>query len=474
MTLLNDQQFTMVPWSSWDEWIQVYTLLFSNDSASRSQGVDHVLLWMNRGNLPGAIECTMHLIQSLDSTSPPPVLLSQYSHSISRLCTCVLDSAQTYRARSLLNIAHEIDFPLQLVELRNLITHASLPFLHSMKHGVELGLEWIRRYYWEVQLNKIEESRGTFQKCIEELRKFITESRKTLSKNYAQIDQLFDRLVNKNSKTFLTEIFNILIDPSNDLLLSRGQKCPRKQLTPCLLHLFYLFNRKFSNFFDNLFVTAIKWIAENPQESSISFLCQSLSWLLRMNFSSAQTYRSFVVACNCFKCPDVKMVKLSQDKVLIGQDTVDVCLGVLLKNCCSFIDCTEVLSFASTLCNLYQSGISNKQKMMQVLSIVSGMSDQSNDVSDDDLMRSISQLRTVNQNFRISSLYSPCLYGTVFNKVNDQNFGEETNGSEKSSHDTCLPMVQAEVEESDIEILPNQLPSLNPSEISIHPFEFSL
>ena len=53
----------MVPWRDWDEWLEVYAMLFSRDPTRQREGIHKVQMWKARGHLPHSVESTSQLVQ---------------------------------------------------------------------------------------------------------------------------------------------------------------------------------------------------------------------------------------------------------------------------------------------------------------------------------------------------------------------------------------------------------------------------
>ena len=151
------QKSTMsTPWAGWDEWEEVYALLFAmDDSSARMSGVQHVNVWRLRGNtLPLFVDATATFVE-LGLLDHAPTPLSEhaqglmYAMAITRLVNGIVDPMQqASRALSVKRLAQSVGMPMVLVELRHECTHNRMPSLDRLRAAADEALLWLHGHYW--------------------------------------------------------------------------------------------------------------------------------------------------------------------------------------------------------------------------------------------------------------------------------------------------------------------------------------
>ena len=144
------------PWAGWDEWEEVYALLFAmDDSSARMSGVQHVNVWRLRGNtLPLSVDATATFVE-LGLLDHAPTPLSEhaqglmYAMAITRLVNGIVDPMQqASRALSVKRLAQSVGMPMVLVELRHECTHNRMPSLDRLRAAADEALLWLHGHYW--------------------------------------------------------------------------------------------------------------------------------------------------------------------------------------------------------------------------------------------------------------------------------------------------------------------------------------
>ena len=157
------------PWAGWDEWEEVYALLFAmDDSSARMSGVQHVNVWRLRGNtLPLSVDATATFVE-LGLLDHAPTPLSEhaqglmYAMAITRLVNGIVDPMQqASRALSVKRLAQSVGMPMVLVELRHECTHNRMPSLDRLRAAADEALLWLHGHYWLPQ----RALRGTSAAC---------------------------------------------------------------------------------------------------------------------------------------------------------------------------------------------------------------------------------------------------------------------------------------------------------------------
>ncbi|TIC11285.1 Las1-domain-containing protein [Wallemia mellicola] len=152
------------PWCNKNEFRQVYSGLFQ--TGDRNESVNTLKLWLNRGNCPHSIESTLSLMESLDMTTKGDISQNQkqllMSIAIIRFVNGLVDPLQQFSfARSIHDLAKQIDLPLKFVQLRHTSTHDNLPSLKVLTQSTIDAVDWLRTRYWDVVLSTLEESNST-------------------------------------------------------------------------------------------------------------------------------------------------------------------------------------------------------------------------------------------------------------------------------------------------------------------------
>ncbi|KAI8088910.1 Las1-like-domain-containing protein [Halteromyces radiatus] len=187
----------IVPWTSNQEFLQVFEWLYSDVSQRPDLvqlGVDRLKAWQCRGKIPVAITATMDLIelQLREQKEKQYPTLSQnelrllYSSVLTRFVNILEDSQQKgYFARSLFNIANQIGLPLHFVELRHAATHEGLPGLLTLRQASVQALQWLYDTYWSAQIqpDTLDAVDDRLMRVLSQLLTTYKETRKAFLKN---------------------------------------------------------------------------------------------------------------------------------------------------------------------------------------------------------------------------------------------------------------------------------------------------
>lgn len=160
----------MVPWMNWDEWDNVRSLLWSEQTSEILKAMEIIKMWRLRGKLPHAIESTYQLMEiKLLSRmgSSEKLCMPQRSQMELRNLSCLAiirtvnslvdPSQQGVYAESIYNIANRIGLPGWIVEMRHDATHNGMPSLALLQHGCSELLDWLNEHYWTSQQKYITE-----------------------------------------------------------------------------------------------------------------------------------------------------------------------------------------------------------------------------------------------------------------------------------------------------------------------------
>lgn len=157
----------VVPWTGFEEWAFVKDCLLSVEEGDMLRGYEFVKMWNFRGQLPTAVEATAnlvllrtHLNRHMYPVADAPEGLGNDEHilrlsitmALVRFVNEMVDPLQTRSyAQPVSKLAEQIDLPRSLVDLRHEGTHDSLPSLGMLELALEQALEWLKRYYWDVE-----------------------------------------------------------------------------------------------------------------------------------------------------------------------------------------------------------------------------------------------------------------------------------------------------------------------------------
>lgn len=147
----------IVPWTTLEEYQQVYQWLYSDDPNQNELGVKRAKAWSARGKVPHAVVSTAAFVEvSLrDKFSSGKIsnheLRLLYSMVFIRFVNGMVDPTQGSYASSVASLALKLNMPLRFVELRHAGTHEHLPSLQVLRNGCQQALQWLNENYWGIQ-----------------------------------------------------------------------------------------------------------------------------------------------------------------------------------------------------------------------------------------------------------------------------------------------------------------------------------
>ena len=157
-----------VPWATWEEWMYVRQLLYSNSVEDIMEGVDIVNAWKLRASgVPVAIESTalfskliIKMERCLEEEEETGYsmdydeLLYSASLAMIRMVNGIIDVEQKgVYSKSVNVIAEEIGLPRAFVDLRHNCTHNDLPSFDVMLLSLKNAKLWLADFYWQVGLS---------------------------------------------------------------------------------------------------------------------------------------------------------------------------------------------------------------------------------------------------------------------------------------------------------------------------------
>lgn len=157
-------------WASWAEWNTVYSQLASPSPSERLRGVRRVQAWRTRGRLPIAVDLTGSFVEVMlndpvlnpQTTAPRSnhELQLMYAMTVVRLVNGIVDLAQrTSVARSIGQLAKQLDWPQWFVDLRHEATHQKMPSLPLLRLAAKEAVYILFERFWQPQ-SRLLERRG--------------------------------------------------------------------------------------------------------------------------------------------------------------------------------------------------------------------------------------------------------------------------------------------------------------------------
>ncbi|EAX88265.1 Las1-like family protein [Trichomonas vaginalis G3] len=152
-----------VPWKNWDEWIEVYELLFSENENEILKGCAIVSAWATKRDIPISIEVTADLQRELHHNRNVNAL----SLAVIRFINGLIEPYKnTNIASSIQRIGEQCNIPEHIISIRHLATHGKLPTFEFAAAGAVSALIYLKKYYWSEQYNLIMQSRANAREEI--------------------------------------------------------------------------------------------------------------------------------------------------------------------------------------------------------------------------------------------------------------------------------------------------------------------
>ncbi|OUM65198.1 hypothetical protein PIROE2DRAFT_60187 [Piromyces sp. E2] len=251
---MSRKQPRIVPWTSIQEWEQVYHNLYSgywsNDYSTIEKGIKRIKAWKSRGKVPQAIESTATFMEiyvrdciSTNLSYCPnddlkyftPISENElrllYTMTFIRFVNGIIDPLQKGAyAVSISSLAEQLGLPQWFVDLRHEGTHDQLPSLKVLRNGCKQALDWLNNFYWMKQKNFIND---TTLYIKEKLNKYIIKRKQYLKENHNEEEE--------NNKNECIKIINDVVDGVGEsfrtilipTLLEEGMLIPvKKRLRP--------------------------------------------------------------------------------------------------------------------------------------------------------------------------------------------------------------------------------------------------
>ncbi|ORX81326.1 Las1-domain-containing protein, partial [Anaeromyces robustus] len=243
---MSRKQPRIIPWTSIQEWEQVYHNLYSgywnNDYNTIEKGIKRIKAWKSRGKVPQAIESTATFMEiyvrdciSTNLSYCPnddlkyftPISENElrllYTMTFIRFVNGIIDPLQKGAyAVSISSLAEQLGLPQWFVDLRHEGTHDQLPSLKVLRNGCKQALDWLNNFYWMKQKNFVND---TTLYIRDKLNKYITKKKQCLKENKDKNNNEYMKLI-YDVIDGVGESFRTILIP---ILLEEGMLIPIKK-----------------------------------------------------------------------------------------------------------------------------------------------------------------------------------------------------------------------------------------------------
>lgn len=188
-------------WKTWDEWFDVFHLLFSEDEKDILKGCAKVSAWMAKQPIPVAIEVTGELQSELHGKKNVDAL----SLAIIRFINGVVEPYKdTNISSSIQNVCEQCKIPDHIITIRHMATHGKMPTYEFAVVGAKSALAWLKENYWEEQANIINNYKNDMRNSlVSYLNSACTDPFNNFRKNFVLafgVPELVKLLLNDGSK----------------------------------------------------------------------------------------------------------------------------------------------------------------------------------------------------------------------------------------------------------------------------------
>lgn len=152
------EYYNIVPWYNKEEWLQLYSNIYSSTSLkNKEEALKLLLVWKARTpSLPSGIESTLTLLEVYlhdsyhpQNTANDLMIRLAYSTAIMRFVNHMLDS-EAAKGTSLYKAAKNLGVPDWIVDLRHDTAHgSSLPGIELFREATLICLDWLKSNYWD-------------------------------------------------------------------------------------------------------------------------------------------------------------------------------------------------------------------------------------------------------------------------------------------------------------------------------------
>ncbi|CAG8571201.1 4557_t:CDS:2, partial [Diversispora eburnea] len=273
----------IVPWTSPQEYQNVYQWLYSDSPELRELGVKRVKAWSSRGKIPQSIVFTAAFVEASlrDEFSFGKIKVSNYelrllySMAFIRFVNGMIDPNQGKYAKSVASIAHKLDMPSWFVDLRHAGTHEHLPSLQVLRKGCQQALKWLEDKYWTAE-------KPVILAQIDEIRSLIIDYKKYSKDPDSNKKISTNNVLKKISNLITVEYIRDILVPvllENGYLIPKGKKKRSSKsnitLSTKLIEIWFPMLQKFGyewpTFYDELVQEMLEKMTSNDEEVYINF-----------------------------------------------------------------------------------------------------------------------------------------------------------------------------------------------------------
>lgn len=205
----------LIPYKNWDEWCDVYSLLFADDRRDVIRGLQKVEVFRKRTKLPSYMEETYNLLNELTFTQNSLSL----SFTIVRMVNALTEKYKKKNpSMSLEAISQKMKLPSMFIDLRNSCTHKGLPGEKYVIDASKILLDWLKENCWDIQMNHIMRRRDNISVCLSS----------HIIKNVGNIDDLFHLNFEELAQFIPSELISIILN--GDLNTEFTEDCHLKKV----------------------------------------------------------------------------------------------------------------------------------------------------------------------------------------------------------------------------------------------------
>ncbi|XP_017841166.1 uncharacterized protein LOC108598914 [Drosophila busckii] len=155
------QRMVVTPWTDTAEFKMVYNWLFDKDTTpvNLRKALSQLRIWsLRRGTLcPASVLATSVLIKAqLEDKQGNSNIQTTYASAFTRFFNFMSSIMQDYNMSSMYETARKLGLQSFIVDLRHLCAHGQeLPPAVVLRHTAEHCTEWMRKFYWLPQREKM-------------------------------------------------------------------------------------------------------------------------------------------------------------------------------------------------------------------------------------------------------------------------------------------------------------------------------
>lgn len=236
----NDISFFIQPWTTYNEFIECYTLLFGNiynnnitnlndffnnlKTSNLKEAEKYLAIWENRNdnvNLTLSSILLLNMIIKLkdEKFSDNIIDCQVLGEVIIRVSNLIVDDLKKTKKTSNLNmflVAKEINLPDYIIQIRHSCTHKNLPNYNTLVLGIKYLFFWLKENMWDIIYKKIELENKVYLGLIDSLNKESTNIFPNFENNDERFNFEIPHLMNLIQKIFVSFYFKVKCVKSKD------------------------------------------------------------------------------------------------------------------------------------------------------------------------------------------------------------------------------------------------------------------